>query len=414
MNKNNSSVYTTVFVFVSCILFSFFVIGLMQNPYGPQRQIFFLGMDDFFADFFNVLRYIAERDPYFNTINGYGEKAYLPLVYLILYPFSQLDNFNTMTLQETWNSKIGLMSAFLFTGFSVSLLLMALNKIIKKYSISSTLLISFILSYIFFVTIERGNTIILSAACIVFFICYYDSENKHERICAIISIAIASTLKVYPVLFGFLYFEKKQYREIFLSAIITLFLIFIPFLFFQRRFANIPQLINNVRLSTDSYNFTRIFPRYSLPHLIFRAFSLLKLSENIKLSSSNIAQIITFITSSVSILFSCLVKNKWVKISLLTMVVVFLPVNSGFACGLYIFPMIILFFSTLEERSKFFNVFILIVFLIFLNPYQITIKSKSINYLLANIALLSLWLVLLVYSGKKIVAFFINRKVVTT
>ena len=222
---------------------------------------------------------------------------------------------------------------------------------------------------------------------------------------AVISLAFASTLKVYPVLLGFLYFEKKQYREIFLSAIITLFLVFLPFLFFKRGFSNIPQLINNLKLQVIEYDFTRSFPRYSLAHLVFRISNLhsLGFSENLILSLSKLAQVITYITSFVSILFSCLIKNKWVKISLLTMTVVFLPTNSALYCGLYIFPMIILFFATMEERSKIFNVFIFIVLIIFLNPYQINIKNIITNYILTNIALLTFWLVLLIYSGKQIV-----------
>jgi len=402
MIKNVKNFYKTVFVFISCVLFLFFVMGLFVNPNGSQRNIFFAGMNDFFADFFNVLRIIDGRDPYFSNNLGDVDKAYFPLTYMILYPFSQLDSFSTMSLQETWNSKIGLMSVFLFIGFSIFLLFLSLNKIIKKYSISSTLLIGLVLSYIFFFTIERGNIIILAAAFIGFFINFYDSENKNERIFAMISLAIAATLKVYPVLFGFLYFEKKQYREIFLSAVITLLLIFLPYVFFKRGFANIIKQINNVRLHSGGYNYTRFFPRFSLPHLVFCISPKLKFSEDLTLSLSNAAQVITYILSFVSILFSCLIKNKWVKISLLTMVVVFLPTNSAMYCGLYIFPMIILFFATLEERSKSYNVFITIVFIILLSPYQIVIKGMN-NYIFINIALLSLWFILLAGSGKNII-----------
>ena len=65
------------------------------------------------------------------------------------------------------------------------------------------------MSFTFFNAVERGNLIILAAAFLGFFICYYDSEDKYERMFAVISLAMVSTLKVYPVLFGFLYFEKK-------------------------------------------------------------------------------------------------------------------------------------------------------------------------------------------------------------
>ena len=415
MRKINLT-YTNTFVVVLFILFLAFVIGLLNNPFGAQRQIFFSGMEDFFADFFNILRYIADRDPYFNPVNGYGEKAYFPLSYLILYPFSQLDNFNAMSLQETWNSKIGLMSVFLFTMFSVFLLFFSLNQLRKKYDVTTSpaVFIGLVLSYTFFITIERGNTIMLATAFVIFFICYYNSECKNERVLAIISLALAVTLKVYPVIFGFLYFEKKQYREIFLSVVVTLFLVFIPYLFFKRGFANFPQQINNVMLNSDNYNYTRMYPRFSLAHLVFYGTSIFKFSEKVIFSLSGIAQIINILVSVISIILSCLINNKWLKISLLTMAVVFLPTNSGWYCGLYIFPMIVLFFATLKERAKLFNTFILVVFIIFLNPFQIAIKYKdilfSINYVLGNIALLSLWLVLLIISGKQIVLKYFKRR----
>jgi hypothetical protein len=404
--KSNNSIYSIIFICISCVLFIFFSVGIVLNPNGPQRQIFFRGMKDLFADFFNVLCFIGDRDPYFSTILSYEDKSYFPLTYLILYPFSKLDNFSTMTLEETWNSKIGLISVFLFTGFSVFLLFVALNRIIKKYSVSSIFLLSFIFSYIFFFSIERANILILTVAFVGFFICYYDSENKYERIFAAISLALAATLKIYPVLFGFLYFEKKQYREIFISAIITLLLVFLPYLFFYRGFANIPQQIINTSLHIKSYNYARFFPRFNLSHLVFRILSLLKLSVNIISSLAAIAQIIIYIATFFSILFSCLIKNKWIKISLLTMVLVFFPASSALYCGLYMFPMMIIFFATLKERTKKFNVFTIIVFIILLSPYQIvTEEGDSINYLLINIALLRLWYELLVYSGKQIMPF---------
>jgi hypothetical protein len=446
-----------IFIFISCVFFLFFAVGLFKNPYGPQRLIFFQGMTDFYADFFNVLHYIADRDPYFNT--RIGAKIYFPLTYLILYPFSQLDDFATMSLQEAWNSRIGLMSVLLFTGFSVFLLLTALNRIAKKYLVSPLLLISLVLSYIFFVSIERGNTVILSAACVGFFICYYDSKNKYKRMLAVISLALAVTLKIYPVLFGFLYFEKKQYREILLSAIVTLVLVFFPFLFLKRGFANVPKLLSNMGFTSfpqlvsdmgstsvsqqvsnmdlrstpnlpkivtlfypSSTHFTWSYPRFRVAHLILFILGHLKFSENLEynemiiLSLSNIAQIITYFLCFVSIVFSCLMKNKWLKISLLTMTLIFFPMDSGLYCGLYIFPMIIIFFATMQERSTIFNVFTVIVFLVFLNPYQILINNTlvsyltSYNYIFINIALIAFWLVLLVHSGRKIVLFYSIRK----
>jgi hypothetical protein len=402
MEKN----YSIMFICISCVLFLFFAVGLVQSPNGPQRMIFFRGADDFFADFFNILLYNAGRDPYFgtNTVVEY-RGSYLPLSYLILYPFSQLDNFGMMTLQDAWNSKLALMSAFLYNSFLVYLLIMSLNMICKKFHVSSSILISLVLSYIFFYSVERANIIILSAAFTGFFICYYDSKNKYERVLAAISLAMAATLKIYPVLFGFLYFQKKQYREIILSASLTLSLIFLPFLFFKNGFAGFPEIFSNLRLLNNILDVYFVTERFSFAHFVFFILAMLEFPPRIIEPCTSIVQISEYFLCSISIIFSVLVGNKWLKISLVTMTVLFLPAISSLYCGLYAFPMIVLFFSTLEERSKSFNIFTLIVFIIFLNPYQFNFGyMMSFNYLICNVALLSFWLVLLVYSGRQIAA----------
>ena len=352
----NKRVLLNIFVAVILFLFVLSAIGLFNNPMGAQRNIYFAGLNDFFADFFNVLRYISEKDPYFNTINGYGEKPYLPLTYLILYPFSQLDNFGEMTLQQAWTSKIGIMSVFYFTAVSVFLLFLSLNQIRKRYDIPFYVFIGLLFSYVFVFSVERGNSIMLSAAFVSVYLFYYDSNDKNKRITAAVCLALAAVLKVYPVLLGFLYLEKRQYKDIFFSAVVALLLTFIPFAFFKGGFSNIPQLINNIKINSTNYDFARLYPRFSFPHLAYYAFNSVLLS--------NITYIFTIIISVFSICYSLLLKNKWMKITLLTLVLIYLPVNSALYCGLYLFPAIIFFFATLEDRSKGFNVFILTVYMI--------------------------------------------------
>jgi hypothetical protein len=405
--KKVKNIHLNIFVATILLMFVLFLIGLFRNPMGNQRNIFYAGLNDFFADFFNVLRYISERDPYFNTINGYGEKIYLPLVYLLLYPFSQLDGFNTMTLQQTWVSKMGIMSVFGFTAVSVLLLFLALNQIRKRYDIPFYVLVGLCLSYVFIFSIERGNLIILSAAFVSVYLSYYDSDDKNKRMAASICLALAAVLKIYPVLLVFLYFDKKQYKDIFFSAILALLFAFIPFVFFKGGFSNIIQLINNMKVHSGSYDFIRLYPRFSFPHLSYYALALSGLGDKIALLLSNIVYYFTILISIFSILCSLLTKNKWIKMTLLILTMIYLSVNSALYCGLYLFPVIIYFFAIIKDRSNVFNGFLLLVFIILLNPFQFSISYKNINiginYIFGNIALLSLWFVLLIITTKEVV-----------
>jgi hypothetical protein len=351
-----------MFVFICCGLFIAFAVGLLMNPLGTQRHIFVTGLDAMFSDFLNVIRWISERDPYFCMKGPISDKPYFPLIYMILYPFSQLDNFSTILWRDIFNSRMAVMSCFAFTGFSAYLLLVAVSQMMKKYSVPFVMSICLCLSNTFIFSVERANVIILSAACVVFFICYYDSEDKHKRIWAAVSLALAVTLKVYPVLFGFLYLAKKQYRELFFCALTALLLVFLPYFFFKGGLASVPQNISNMLGNSVQYGVTvKNIPRFGLPSLLYCYPEALPFPEKTGLTLLSAVKIVNTTLCIVAIIFSCLTKNKWSKISLLTLAFLFLPTHSGLYCGLYMFPMIILFFPTMRERTKIFNVFTIIV-----------------------------------------------------
>jgi len=413
-NKKNS-LYSIIFIVISCILFLFFAVGLVQNPFGPQRQIFYLGTDGFFGDFLFGIYIYNDRDPY----SGKVVSIYFPLSYMILNFFSKLDDYGEMTYGQVTNSKMAILSGFFLIGFSVSLLYISLIKIARKYHVSPFVLVSIFLSSVFFCAIERGNLIILSAASVGFFICYYDSKKTHERILAAICLALAAVLKITPVFFGFLYFQKKQYREMFLSAIIAILLAFLPFLYFKNGFDNVQYLINVYRSTMQGgppdnwYTIIEMGPQLSPSHTVQVISILLELSYETITLLYNFIKKITYLLIFITILFSFLTKTKYLKISLLSMVVAFFPGINTYYVGLYLFPMIIIFFSGMEKRSKLFNVFTLVIFLVFLNPYQIAvIYYMNITFLFTNIALTVFWLVLLMCSGMQIVTNFRNRKVV--
>jgi hypothetical protein len=415
----NKSLFAIIFAISIFILFLLFAVFLLDDPTGPQRLIFFRGCEDLFADFFNVVKVIS---------NGKISSLYFALSYLILYPFSKLDNFYAMTLPQMWMSRIGIMAAFLFTLFSVSLFFLSLSQLMKKYKVPLYILTGLCLSYIFLYSIERGNLIIMSAAFLILFICYYDSDNINERIWAMIFLAMTVTLKNYPVLMGFLYLKKKQYKEIVYGVIITLLFILLPFLFFEGGLSNIQNTITvyrNIIEGSSSFfksNYspnivlaygTDMYPRFYLQHIVYFVLSEINKSFKNFISYKTMIDLtfnskyVLYLLSTISIFLSIKAASKWVSVALLTMVLLFLAATSYLYCGLFIFPMIILYFATLNERSIIFNIYTLISFIVILNPLQIPVQYEdtfiNINYILANIFLLLLWIVLLTSSIRKFV-----------
>jgi hypothetical protein len=359
------------FVFIIMLSFTSSSIILCNNPNDIQRNTIDGGTDIFFMDFFAVLQMIQDRDPYSIKIKS----NYPPLSYLILYPFSQLEDYRFMMTTQWGKTKLAIMSVFLWDFFMIVVLFYALNQFRKKYSIPFYILVGLFFSYVCFFSIERGNLIILAAACSCLFLCYYNSPKRSERIFAGIALALAINLKIYPVIFGFLYFERKQYKEIFFAALMTSIFFFLPFLFFKEGFNNIPRLLYTAKM-----------------------FSLGRGHFTLWLPGGLVNNIGNLLICGVTIILSILEKNTWRKLALITLVVLYLPSVSFFYCGLYMFPVIIAFFKTIGERSVLINIFIFTIFLFFLNPFQF-----GGNMMFANIVLIILWFVVIVLSLKQII-----------
>ena len=68
-------------------------------------------------------------------------------------------------------------------------------------------------SYPFWLAIERGNMSLLVLLLLMYAMSLRDSERAAEREFALILIAVAAALKLYPAIFGVLYLAQKRYKE---------------------------------------------------------------------------------------------------------------------------------------------------------------------------------------------------------
>jgi len=384
-------------------LFGIWFVLLVANPHGIQRHVFFSGADDLFGDFLNLLRYISDRDPYFNTINGLGEKAYLPIVYLLLYPFSQMDIFGTMSLVEAQASHLALVSVMLWTIGSSLLLFVGLQKLANRYTCSKLLLAPLFCSSVFLFAVERGNTIIISSACICFFLMYHDSEDKNKRYFACACLALAGGLKVYPVVFGLLLLRRKDYKSIVLAAVFSLIIVALPFLFFKHGFGNIPQLLKNLKINAVSYNVCASYPRFGLPSMtcfVMRFFHYYDYTVIFW------AKLIAYALAAASCVLSLVVKDKFLAVSLVALMLVNFPENSALYTGLYLLPVVLYFMSTLTHRSLVANLVIGISFVVMLMPLQIPFLGHSLNQYIAQISIFCLWIAILFLS---VSAYFVRN-----
>ena len=364
-----------LFVLLLSFTILMFFIFFIKDKGGKQLNIVIRGID-LFADFYNTVRYVSERDVYFNNINGYENHNYLPLAYIFFYIFSVVKNYISMSLNAIQTDPISNMSLVIFMFIGILLLILSLKKLYNKkeysYIISALL---FMTSPVIF-TIERGNIILHTAAFASIFLCLYRSEKRYEQIIALICLGIASALKIYPVILGFLLLQEKRYKDIIIGALITLALVFLPFFFFNKHsfLENFMQWISNIKAFSELVGM-----RYGLSLFIS------KLGNNFDLY----AKIIIFILFIISIIYSFVANEYWKKVLLLMIISIQSPTTAYYA-ELFMYPIIMLFLS----KEKFYKIdyIFLTLFILLLMPLQISIPISTLGSFVSA----TIWLIVLI------------------
>jgi hypothetical protein len=388
-------------VFISALLFAgiitFFILSKSHGV--NQQRIFFTDPANYFMDFYNHIKFSAMRDPYKNTNFPSSEKAYPPINYLILYPFSKLFDYNTQVPGAARSTQFGIMSVVIFLVFSSILLAYLINdakngpKIIRFLTV-----LAFFTSGIFLFSLERANVIFLAVVCAAFFIMFYKSNNKILREISLIALAVAFSLKIYPAIFGLLLLYEKQYKDILRLIIYAVLIFFLPFLFLHNGLLNIGLLIRNAKLQTDAYLFDGAFYRFGLiPVGIYFGLPKPQLYAALYLG---FALFVLAIAQSFSM------KKTWKRVLLLSCAMVLTPPWSAFYCGLYLFIPIVLFLN--EEEHALSDWIYLILILLVLNPFQINNGNIPISSLISNISLIVLYLFLCIESLTSTIKFSIS------
>ena len=390
-----------IFNILMIILIGFFLIKFFNDPEGSQKNIFLLKCKNLFGDFFNNLIYTSEKNPYFNTTLGFGEKAYLPLSYLLYYFFAKFENFSSMDLDHATRSNGGILGIVIFSIISIILLFHSISKLNnnKEFNFVQTIIILF--SGITLFSIERGNLIIITASLVIYFLAFHESKSKNERIFSLISLCFAVVLKGYPVIFGMLLLKKSQFKSILFCVFLTVIISFVPFIFFKNGFNNIPQFLNNFLANGNQYNYKQFFPRFGLPHLVFCISKFLKLdNKNVDLLIL-LSRLFIYVFAVFTLYLFFKEKDKWKSIAFLTIILIQIPINSALYTGLYFLPVIILFFKSFKRPSVI-NYFYVFLFVLFLNPFQFLIYFNnyqlSISSFISNITILIFWVSLFLTS----------------
>lgn len=333
-----------IVIFIITLLFHIFLLIFQK---GRQFDLYFLNMNDFFADFLNAVRFSAGRDPYFDETIHPMHHNQGGLWYIFCWCVKRMAGIEPgASLPDLWNNHAVMLITFYYLGVLYLLIGHSLICLCRKFNTSRLILIPLMMSYPMLHSIERANHVMFTAACIIYFISFYDSDNQRLKLFSCLCLALAASQKIYPVLFGFLFFEKKQYKEILVSALMTVVLFFVPFLFFKHGLQNFPRLLWNVKQfsSIEAHSSFMLFVR---------------------------------VVCLFSLILSLFQKSLFNRLICIIFPLLLLSTNAGFYTTLYLYPLVVLLFNknnSKEDRCSirpFETYFFFVYFICLLMPLQI-------------------------------------------
>lgn len=355
-------------------LFALFIVGLLLGDLSPidQRYVIFRKGEDFLADFLQQIRYVWDRNPYFDERSPLLEHIYPPLAYLLIYPISMIfhGRFSQIpTLQELQSDDLTVLLGLTFSIAS-ALILFILIFISADKRRSLACLLPLVLSGITLFSIERANLIWIAAFGVAGFFLLHDASDPKRKAWAALSISVAASIKIFPVIALFVWLNKKDLKWFLLAGICTCMFGFLPLFFFQNSpIENSLQLIANVSDQGKYYflhcfHFSITIPAYICG--VLRLFSP-TLEESIRLGIR-----IPFTACGLICLFVILKRQlrTWERFFLLASAVTLIPGLSMYYTMLYFLPAIYLY---LKDEPN--NILFDVLFATLLTPFQFFVPT---------------------------------------
>lgn len=303
---------------------------------------------DGYMDFFNHITYARYPDEtYYETHHA----CFPALAYIFYYALSRV-----LPMDATVKFSPGETSpyAMLIYVFYMILLCFLFALLVKKLLAQEGKAVAaftalLLVSNCFISVIERGNSAMIVLLLLMGAMLLRNSEKPWQREVALLLIAIAAGLKIYPAMFGLLYLVEKRYKEAARLLLYGILLFFVPFLFFGG-FDALLQFLKNQELVQELESVDQISLQSIRTAVHYFSDKFTGNPRNLE----SIEQIVPFLFAGVNALFVLSKKTAlWEKVFLLCSIMVFFPAWSGSYTPIYFVIPMLLF---LHERKESFAV----------------------------------------------------------
>ncbi|MBQ9273195.1 MAG: DUF2029 domain-containing protein [Succinivibrio sp.] len=193
-------------------------------------SLFFQNGDLLLNDFSIVPFTSAGLDPYTDALK---ETNHLPLLYVLGYFYCSLtDGFPSEYHLVIRQFPFLLAVLITLTCLMVCQALLIFHRLRgMSAALRALCTLVLLLSGLYLATLERGNVVMLSILCSMFFCFYYQSESRLVRVTALAALAVAINIKITPAALGILLLYRRQWRDILMLGALSLLILagsFIP------------------------------------------------------------------------------------------------------------------------------------------------------------------------------------------
>lgn len=208
------------------------LIYVTVNRANVWEYLIFRGGDDLFMDFFNHVGYVSHESGVYQSSVHACFPAFAYLFYALIAWL--LPEGAAVMHAPHLMSPLLYVAYFIVTAISVALLSAIVNRYLKAYSpvIRGAVVLMLLCSNVFIDMIERGNSVFLAVILLLAAMLLREREGRLPRELALIFIAAAAGLKVYPALFGALYLLERRYAEAVRLVVYGVAFFLLPFAFF--------------------------------------------------------------------------------------------------------------------------------------------------------------------------------------
>lgn len=349
------------FFYIAAVTFTvIFILFGVRTQGESYKGLFFKDTSDTFMDHYNSVIY-NEIDPYVNKV------IYPPLAtitYKLCLETIPQDDYEILVTDPTAKAqprrvRIGQSFNFQFILFTVItfFLFIASVECLKKGKPGEKAFFTMLLmlSGPFLSMLERGNNIIIPLTFSVFFVAFYDSENKILKEFALISLAIAVGFKIYPLAFGILLLRNKQYKELLRAGIYCFCTLVLPFFIFYDGLASIKMMLTNiVGLGNKRSSASNIEAQLDFKRIFYFLYGGTRKLTGITINSANIEQyaaLFRYFCTAVCIVGTFFVKKRWQIVMLCAAIIYGYPGTCSTYLLVFMMIALILFIDEEKERS---------------------------------------------------------------